>query len=514
MNAVPTTRNIAAVDLGAESGRVMLARFDGDRLHMQEVHRFANRPVMLHGHRFWNILSLWDETLIGLRKARSIAGTLDSIGIDSWAVDYGLVDRAGYLLGHPFHYRDHRTDGVMEQVFAHVPRETLYHHTGIQMLPINTIFQLYAHMQLQPELFARPQGDTATRYAGMQVARLHGAQAHRLLLIPDLLHSWLCGSDTSERTNATTTQCWDATTQSWAVDILDRLGIPATLFPAVVEAGTALGPLLPELRAEMGNAQVIAPATHDTGSAIAAVPVTRGDNWAYISSGTWSLIGVERQQPLITPAARLANYTNEGGVFGTTRLLKNVMGLWLLQACQNVWSSHGYQKNYDMLLAEANASTPFQALIDPDDARFLAPADMPETINAYLIEHGQPSLHTPAAMTRCIMESLVVRYRMEIQNMETLTGTPIKAIHILGGGSRNRYINQWLADASGIPVIAGPAEATAIGNALMQLVGLGELRTLADIRSLASNSPTTTYTPDREKRARWDEQRARFAVLR
>ncbi len=517
------TKNIAAVDLGAESGRVMLAHFTGDRLHMEEVHRFANRSVMLHGHRFWNILSLWDETLIGLRKARSIAGTLDSIGIDSWAVDYGLVDRAGYPLGYPFHYRDHRTDGVMEQVFAHVPRETLYQRTGIQMLPINTIFQLYAHAQLQPELFARPQGadiagghsggyvldmSAATRYAGPQ-----GAQAYRLLLIPDLLHSWLCGSDSSERTNATTTQCWDATTQSWVIDILDGLGIPATIFPPVVEAGTTLGPLLPELRAELGNAQVIAPATHDTGSAIAAVPVTRGDNWAYISSGTWSLIGVERQQPLITPAARLANYTNEGGVFGTTRLLKNVMGLWLLQACQNVWASHGYQKSYDDLLAEANASTPFQALIDPDDARFLAPADMPEAINAYLVEHGQSSLHTSAAITRCIMESLVVRYHTEIKNLEKLTGTAIETIHIVGGGSRNQYINQWLADASGIPVIAGPAEATAIGNALMQLVGLGELRTLADIRSLASHSPTTTYTPDREKRARWDEQRTRFVSL-
>jgi rhamnulokinase len=489
------TKAIAAVDLGAESGRVMLARFDGERLHIEEVHRFANRPVMLHGHRFWNVLSLWDETLNGLRKARQFAGTVDSIGIDSWAVDYGLTDRPGYLLGHPFHYRDRRTDGVMEQVFASVPREMLYQRTGIQMLPINTIFQLSAHAQLQPDLLA---------------------QAHRLLLIPDLLHNWLCGSQISEYTNATTTQCWDAHTQLWASDLLDQLGIPPTLFAPVVQAGTALGPLLPSLQAELGNAQVIAPATHDTGSAIAAAPTTREDNWAYISSGTWSLLGIERRQPFITAEAMAANYTNEGGVFGTTRFLKNVMGLWLLQACQKVWLKQGVsrdQNDYDVLLAEANAAQPFQAIIDPDDPRFLAPDDMPTAINSYLVEHGQPSIQTPAAMTRCIMESLVLRYCREIENLQRLTGTPIEVIHIVGGGARNIYINQWLADASGLPVVAGPTEATAIGNALMQLVGLGELRTLADIRALASHSPTTTFLPNTEQHSRWREQHARFAAL-
>jgi rhamnulokinase len=259
------TRNIAAIDLGAESGRVMLARFDGERLHLEEVHRFTNRPVSLHGHLFWNMLALWDETLVGLRKARQLAGTLDSIGVDSWAVDYALIDRAGYPIGHPYHYRDHRTAGVMEQVFAQIPRETFYQRTGIQMLPINTIFQLYAHVQSQPELFM---------------------QAHRLLMIPDLLHNWLCGSDTGEHTNATTTQCWDPHTRSWATDVLDSLGIPATIFPPIVEAGTVLGPILPELRTDFGDVRVIAPATHDTGSAIAAVPVTHTKNWAYISSGT------------------------------------------------------------------------------------------------------------------------------------------------------------------------------------------------------------------------------------
>jgi rhamnulokinase len=486
------TRNIAAVDLGAESGRVMLARFDGERLHLEEVHRFTNRPVLLHRHLFWNMLALWDETLVGLRKARQIAGTLDSIGVDSWAVDYALIDRAGYPIGYPYHYRDHRTDGMMEQVFAQIPYETLYQRTGIQMLPINTIFQLYAHIQAQPELFM---------------------QAHRLLMIPDLLHNWLCGSDTGERTNATTTQCWDPHTQSWATDILDSLGIPATIFPPIVEAGTVLGPILPELRAALGDVRVITPATHDTGSAIASVPVMHTKSWAYISSGTWSLIGVERQRPLITAEAQIANYTNEGGVFGTTRLLKNVMGLWLLQACQKVWSAQGYQRSYDTLLAEADDSPAFATMIDPDNARFLAPEDMPTTINAYLIERGQVALSTPASFARCIMESLVLRYCIEIEHLQQLTSQEIEVIHIVGGGARNYLINQWLADASGIVVIAGPAEATAIGNVLMQLVGLGELHTLTDIRALAVHQHTKTYVPDTRKRQPWDEQKTRFLAL-
>ncbi|GAC1447562.1 MAG: rhamnulokinase family protein [Ktedonobacteraceae bacterium] len=441
-----STRNIAAVDLGAESGRVILARYDGRKLGLEEVHRFPNRPVTLHGHRFWNMLSLWDEILAGLRKARQVAGTLDSIGVDTWGVDYGLVDANGFLLGQPFQYRDHRTDGVMEQVSAYVPREDLYLRTGIQFLPFNTIFQLYAHERMQP-------GELA--------------HAHRLLLIPDLLHNWLCGSSASERTNATTTQCWDPIAGAWVTDLLDLMEIPTAMLPPVVEAGTMLDQVLPEWRGDLGKAQVIAPATHDTGSAIVAIPAQHADGWGYISSGTWSLVGVELPYPIMTLASLAANFTNEGGVFGTTRCLKNVMGLWLLQECQRRWNRGGHAIDYDTLLADVDAVPAFAALLDPDDPRFLAPHDMPEAINAYLREHGQAPLEAPAAFARCIMESLVLRYRQVFQQINQLSDALIKQVHIVGGGARNARLNQWLADALDIPVIAGPFEATALGNALM-----------------------------------------------
>ncbi len=486
------TRTMAAVDLGASSGRVLLVRFDGQKISLEESHRFPNRPVSLRGHRFWNILDLWDETLSGLRKARSLAGTLDSIGVDTWGVDYGLVDAHGFPLGNPFQYRDHRTDGVMEQVFARIPRELLYQRTGIQFQPFNTLFQLYAHERLQP-----------------------GALAHaqRLLLMPDLLHNWLCGALTSERTNATTTQCWDANVGAWATDLLDQLGIPTSMLPAVVEAGTELGTVLPEWRNDLGTVRVVAPATHDTGSAIVATPVSLPGGWGYISSGTWSLVGAELSRPIMTAEALAANFTNEGGVFGTTRFLKNVMGLWLLQECQRQWARDGHVVDYDTLLADVDAVKPFAALIDPDDIRFLAPEHMPEAINTYLLEHGQAPLQVPAAFARCIMESLVLRYREVFQQIETLTGTAINTVHVLGGGARNTRLNQWLADALGIPVIAGPYEATAVGNALMQLVGLGELHGLTEVRAIAHNTPTQEYLPGGTGREVWHEAGQRLRAL-
>ncbi len=486
------TRNVAAVDLGAESGRVMLARFNGQHLDLEEVHRFANRPVTVREHRFWNILALWDETLTGLRKARKLAGTLDSIGVDTWGVDYGLVDAQGFLLGQPFHYRDSRTDGVMEQVFAGVPRDVLYAWTGIQFLPINTLFQLYAHER-------------------MQLGEL--AHAYRLMMIPDLLHSWLCGSLTGEQTNASTTQCWDPIAKAWATNLLNQLSIPTNMLPPVVEAGTVLGKVLPELQSDLGATQVIAPATHDTGSAIAATPAQPSGNWGYISSGTWSLIGVELHRPVMTPEALAANCTNEGGVFGTTRFLRNVMGLWLLQECQRRWARNGHSIDYDTLLADVDDVPPFAALIDPDDARFLAPQDMPAVINTYLQEHGQTPLSAPAAFARCIMESLVLRYCEVFQQISRLTGTPIKTVHILGGGARNARLNQWLADALNVPVIAGPYEATALGNGLMQLVGLGELRNLEEVRAIAQNVPTRVFSPRTAQLAAWNEAWQRFGAM-
>jgi rhamnulokinase len=486
------TRNLAAIDLGAESGRVMLARFDGRQLSLEEAHRFPNRPVKLRGHRFWNILELWDETLIGLRKARQMAGSLDSIGVDTWGVDYALVNPHGFLLSQPFQYRDHRTDDMMEQVYALVPREALYARTGIQFLPFNTIYQLYAHEHMQP-------GELA--------------HAHRLLMIPDLLHNWLCGSLVTERTNATTTQCWDPIAGEWIKDLLDQLSIPTHMLPLVVEPGTSLGEVLPELRDDLGSACVVAPATHDTGSAVVATPVSLSSGWGYISSGTWSLVGVELQQPIMTPLALAANCTNEGGVFGTTRFLKNVMGLWLLQECQRQWARDGHVIDYSTLLADVEGVPAFAALIDPDDPRFLAPEDMPGAINAYLLEHGQAPLQAPETFARCIMESLVLRYSEVFHQIGQLTGTHINGIHILGGGARNARLNQWLADAFNAPVIAGPVEATAQGNALMQLVGLGELHGLGEARAVAQNVPTQVFSPRAARHAAWNEAAQRFSAM-
>jgi rhamnulokinase len=486
------THNVAAVDLGAESGRVMLARFDGRNLDLEEVHRFPNRPVTLHGHRFWNMLSLWDETLAGLRKAHQVAGSLDSIGVDTWGVDYGLVDARGFLLGNPFQYRDHRTDDMMEQVFALVPRDVLYARTGIQFLPFNTIFQLYAHQRMQPGELAR---------------------AHRMLMIPDLLHNWLCGSLVTERTNATTTQCWDPLAGEWTRDLLEQLAIPTQMLPQVVEPGTSLGEVLPGLRGDLGVARVVAPATHDTGSAVVATPVQLSDGWGYISSGTWSLVGVELQQPIMTPTALAGNFTNEGGIFGTTRFLKNVMGLWLLQECQRRWARDGRVIDYDTLLADVDGVPAFAALIDPDEPRFLAPEDMPGAINTYLLEHGQAPLQAPATFARCIMESLVLRYREVFHHISELTGTHINGVHVLGGGARNSRLNQWLSDALDVPVIAGPVEATARGNALMQLVGLGELHGLAEVRAIAQHTSTQVYSPRVTVRTAWDEAAQRFSAI-
>ena len=487
------TRNVAAVDLGAESGRIILARFDGQHVSLEEVHRFPNRSVMLHGHRFWNILSLWGETIVGLRKARQVAGTLDSIGVDTWGVDYGLVDSHGFLLGQPFHYRDHRTNGMMERVFVSVPRDVLYRRTGIQFLPFNTLFQLYTHERMQP-------GELA--------------HAYQLLMIPDLLHNWLCGSLVTERTNATTTQCWDPIAGAWVTDLLDQLAIPTSMLAPVVDAGTSLGEVLPELRSDVGTARVVAPATHDTGSAIAAAPVSLPGGWGYISSGTWSLVGVELQRPVMTMEALAANCTNEGGVFGTTRFLKNVMGLWLLQECQRQWARDGRATDYDTLLADVDGVPPFAALIDPDDSGFLAPDNMPAAINTYLVERGQAPLQAPAAFARCIMESLVLRYREVFHDIGLLTGAIINQVHILGGGARNTRLNQWLADALAVPVLAGPYEATARGNALMQLVGLGELHNLKEVRAIAQNAPTQIFSPRDSDLAAWNEAAQRLSALR
>ena len=488
------TRNVAAIDLGAESGRVVLARFDGASASLEEVHRFPNRPVRMRGHLFWDVLDLWREILTGLRKARQLAGVLDSVGVDTWGVDYGLVNAEGLLMGQPYHYRDQRTAGVMAALEASIGRERIYTTTGIQFLPFNTFYQLAAHARQQPE-------------------QLEAAE--RLLLLPDLFHCWLSGEQVAERTNATTTQLLDAATGRWAAPLLAAASVPEHIMPPLVEPGTILGAALPEVQAEVGaGVRVVLPATHDTGSAVAGIPVTGGTNWAYISSGTWSLVGLELARPLISSEGRAANFTNEGGIFGTTRFLKNVMGLWLLQRCQRQWEAQGQPQPIARLLAVAAEETPFAALLDPDDPAFLAPDEMPATINAWLVAHGQQPLQTPAVLARSICESLVLRSCQVLESASALSGQPVEVIHIVGGGSQNALINQWLADATGVPVVAGPTETTALGNVLLQLVALGDLGTMAEVRALAARSSITTrFEPRPAERATWDEATARLASL-
>ncbi|WP_338202131.1 rhamnulokinase family protein [Candidatus Nephthysia bennettiae] len=485
-------RSESAVDLGAESGRVMMAQFDGRRLRMQEMHRFPNRPVNVAGHRFWNILSLWSEVLTGLAKIRHAVGALDSIGVDGWRVDYGLVDAGGLLLGQPYHYRDERTTGVIEAIADVIPKAELYTRTGIQFLPINTICQLYAHERLRP-------GELDS--------------ADRMLMIPDLLHNWLSGSLVTERTNASTTQFWQATAGGWAVDLLARLGIPTAMLPAAVEPGQVIGTVRPELRSTVGPALVIAPATHDTGSAVAALPTTRSGGWAYISSGTWSLVGVELDHPVVTDEALAANCTNEGGVFQTTRLLKNVTGMWLLEQCRVAWAGTGQRVSYDSLLSHIDEAESFAALINPDDPLFWAPPDMLAAINEFLSTHGQRPIQAQSEVVRCILESLVLRYCNVLATVTRLSGSPIDRVHIVGGGARNTRLCQWLADALDLPVIAGPNEATARGNALMQLVGLRELGSLQEVRAVGTVTASRQSLPRSGEHSKWVEARQRLEEL-
>lgn len=485
--------HLAVVDLGAESGRVSLARYDGTSLTLSEAYRFANRPVQVRGHLYWNVLELWREMQDGLRRSRAIAGNLQSIGVDSWGVDYALLDEQGFLLGLPFHYRDSRTQGVMEQVFASISRETIYTETGIQFMPINTLYQLAAHIRMQPRLFDH---------------------VERLLMIPDIFHAWLSGEQVGERTNASTTQLWSVREQGWSRQLLDGLHIPFRIMPLVVEAGTLLGPVLPELATELGSSvQVAVPATHDTASAIAAIPASEDDGWAYISSGTWALVGLELPRPLI-PANIDANFTNEGGIFGTVRFLKNVTGLWILQECKRAWEKEGQTYSYAELFALAEHAAAHIAFIDPDEPRFLAPGDMPTRVQSYLAEHDEPVLATPGEIVRCILESLVLRYRQVLALAAQLAGISLHTIHVVGGGSQNAMLNQWLADATGLTVVAGPVECSALGNALMQLVALGELHSLTDVRALARSSASTiTYLPSPESRVEWDAAYERFQRL-
>lgn len=484
------TRKFLAIDLGASSGRAVVGLFDGERLRLEEVHRFPNGPVRVLNSLHWDVLRLFEEVKGGLAKCVKTYGTdIASLGLDTWGVDFGLLDARDELLGNPYHYRDRRTDGMMEEAFRRVPREEIFERTGIQFMQLNSLYQLLA-MAVQ----GSPMLDAAQTFLNM----------------PDLFNFWLTGRKASEFTIATTTQCYDPRAGDWAWTMLERLGLPTRIFGEIVPPGTRLGPLHPAVAEETGagDVPVIATAGHDTAAAVAAVPA-RGHDYAYISSGTWSLMGVEVDEPLITPQSLAYNFTNEGGVEGTIRLLKNIMGLWLVQECRREWAQAGEELSWDDLTRMAAEAEPFGGLVDPDDSRFLPPGDMPKRIQSYCAETGQPVPQSKGAIVRCTLESLALKYRWVLERLEEMLGRELPIIHIIGGGSKNWLLNQLTADATGRPVVAGPDEATSIGNILMQALALRHIASLEEGRELVRRSfEMTTYEP--RDPARWDEAYARF----
>ncbi len=475
---------MVAIDLGAESGRVVAADFDGDRLSLDEVSRFPNVPLNHAGSLQWDVHRLREDVLAGL----SAAGRFQSVGIDTWGVDFGLLDRSGNLLGNPRHYRDQRTRGMLEKAFERIPREEIYWRTGVQFLEINTLYQLLAMVLA---------GDGSL------------GNADRLLTMPALVGNWLTPESVDEFTVATTTQCYDPQARVWALELLEPLRIPTSIFGPVVASGAVLGPIREEL--SLGSAVVVAPGTHDTASAVAAVPFEPGNHAAYISSGTWSLVGLELATPLINEATLNANLTNEGGVGGTFRLLKNVMGLWLVQECRRAWSAAGRDYSYEELLVLADQASPFAAQVDPDDARLLRPGDMPRLLIELAGEIGQTLAAEPGAIVRCALESLALKYRWTIEQLETVTGDQFSAIHVVGGGARNALLCQMTADACGRPVLAGPVEATAIGNLMLQAIALRLVDSLEQAREMLRRSTAmTAYEP--QSTSLWEPAWERFSA--
>lgn len=490
-----TDARYLAFDLGAESGRAVLGRFDGERVTLEEVHRFPNTPVKLPDGLHWDVLRIFAEMKDGLAKAAGLVGGagLHGIGVDTWGVDFGLLDRDGALVGNPYHYRDERTEGMLEEAFRRVPREKVYRTTGIQFLRLNTVYQLLA-MESSPLLEA---GET-------------------FLMIPDLLNYWLTGEKTCEYTNATSTQLYDIESDGWATEMMGDLGIPTRLFPGIVAPATDLGPLLPEVAKETGfedaEIPVIAVASHDTASAVAAVPA-EVESFAYISSGTWSLVGVETPRAVTTPEAMRANFTNEGGFGGRKRLLKNVMGLWLLQECRREWTREGDEYPYEELVRLAEEAPAFGALVDPDHPSFMAPGDMLGRVRSFCEETGQEPPQGPGEVSRCIFDSLALRYRQVIEEAEGLTGRPVEAVHVVGGGSRNALLCQLTADATRRPVLAGPVEATAMGNVMVQALTRGQVGSLEEIRAVVRSSVEVERHEPRGDAEQWNEVARRFSTL-
>ena len=490
MSAAARPVRVAAVDLGATSGRVMAGRVGPRSLHLEELHRFPNGGVRANGSLFWDVLGIHREVLAGVREVAR-TGPLHGIGIDSWAVDYGLLDRDGNLLGNPYSHRDSRTDGVPARVQELVGAAELYATTGLQNLPFNTIYQL-----------AAAQGTAALE------------SAEQLLLLPDLLGYWLTGTIGAERTNASTTGLYDVTTRAWALDLAKKVGLPWAILPPLRDAGDVVGPLLAEVAEQVGvegEVPVVAVGSHDTASAVVGVPATE-DDFAYISSGTWSLVGLELEEPVLSEQARLADFTNEGGVDGTVRFLKNVMGLWVLSECLRTWSHQRIREASLAAVLEGAVEAPaLRTIVDINDPRLLPPGDMPARIQLLAEEAGEPIPRTPVAIARTVIDSLALAYRKHLRTAATLAGRSPSVVHIVGGGSQNHLLCQLTADATGIPVLAGPSEAAALGNVLVQARTLGApLKDLAAMRDLVRRTHELHRFEPRPGAGAWDAAEARL----
>ncbi len=456
----------AAVDLGAGSGRVILGRVEGEAIALDEVHRFVQPTCQGGGRDRWSLGAMFAEVARGLALAGERAGELASIGVDTWGVDFGLIDAEGRLLADPVRYRDPRTDGMLEELHALVPRAELYARTGIQFQPFNTLVQLLAQVR---------QGEWPE-------------EAATLLMMPDLIHHLLCGSRSGELTIASTSMALEARSRTWDRGLLEAVGVPGEVMPELVGPGTLLGRLKPALAEELGlgAVPVVCPAAHDTASAVAATPLEEG--WAFVSSGTWSLVGIEAPEPVLSEEAMEGGFTNEAGVFGTTRFLVNCAGLWILESCREVWRSRGLDLDHAELLRRVAASPSPEALIDPDDLRFLHPEDMVAEVRAHLEERGARAPEDPAALARLILESIARRTAQILERLREVTGRSLSGVHVVGGGSQNDFLNQAIADASGLPVRAGPVEATALGNVCLQAIQAGAFKDLAEARAAIARS--------------------------
>jgi rhamnulokinase len=485
------------VDLGAESGRVIAGIWNGRKIRLEEVHRFPNGPVHLAGSMRWDVVRLWAEIQNGLGAAAKKYGKkIVSVGADTWGVDYVLLTKRGEMLGQPYHYRDARTDGMMEKAFRKVPRAEIFKQTGLQFMQLNTLYQLLAHQAANPDMLEH---------------------ADCLLLMPDFVHWALSGAKVVEFTNGSTTQCMHPLKRNWSTGLLKAFGLPTRIFPKVVTPGTDLGALRATVaeRTGLAGVRVVAPPTHDTASAVAGVPTanTGTPNWAYLSSGTWSLMGAEVQKAVLSDRALELNMTNEGGLDGTYRLLKNIMGLWLVQQCKRAFEAAGRKYEYAELAAMAAKAPALRSIVNPDDGRFLNPPDMPAAIQSFCRETGQPVPKTPGELVRCAYESLALKYREVLGWLEELAGSRIEVIHIVGGGSQSAILNQFTADACQRPVVTGPVEATAMGNLLVQVRASGELDSLAGMRDVIRRSCDVAHFEPRDGAA-WDDAAGRFAALR